>query len=265
MNLYSRDQDIINEGDLVHIVIDRKRRYIVKVSQGKILGTDKGFIKHSEIIGKPYGSTIKTSLGVKAYILKPLHHDLLHGYKRVTQVIYPKDSSLMIYLSGIGPGSRVVEAGIGTGFLATYIAHIIGDSGRLYAYDIREDFLETARRNLELAGLVHRVVFKHKDIREGIDEHGVDAVFLDMPDPWNVVEHAYNALKPSAPIIVYVPTINQVERTVLTLRRHRGFIDINAYETLYRDYVVEEGAVRPYTLMIGHTGYIVYARKILRE
>lgn len=256
---------IVREGDYIFLLIDRKRRYIVRVEKGKIFGTDKGYIKLDEVIGKPYGSTIKTSLGYKAYILKPLHHDILYGFKRVTQVIYPKDSSFMIFLSGIKPGSHVAEAGIGTGYLATYIATIIGSSGKLYAYDVRDDVLEAAKHNLEKAGLLERVVLKKKDVREGIDEKDLDAIFLDIPDPWNVVDHAYSSLKPSATLVVYVPTINQVEKTVLALKKHGGFTDICSYEILLREYQVEEGAVRPHTLMIGHTGYIVFSRKILRQ
>ncbi len=255
--------EAVKEGDIVYVVIDKKRRYIVRVESGRILGTDKGFIRHKDLIGRPYGSCIKTSLGHKAYILKPLHYDVLHGYKRVTQVIYPKDSSFIVYLAGIGPGSRVVEAGVGTGFLSTYIAHVIGSTGKLYVYEIRDDVIDVAEKNLRLAGLVDRIVFKHMDIRNGIEERDVDAVILDIPDPWNVVEHAYNSLKPCHPFIAYVPTINQVEKIVRKLKEHKGFIDIRAFETLYRDYIVEEGAVRPNTFMVGHTGYIVYARKIL--
>ncbi len=256
-------EDVIKEGSLVYLVIDRKRRYVVRVKGEGVFGTDKGFIRFSDILGKPYGSHVYTSRNVRVYMLKPLHYDYLYSYKRITQVIYPKDSSYMVYIAGIGPGSRVVEAGIGTGYLTTYLAHIVGDKGRVYCYEIREDYIEIARQNLKLSSILDRVVIKNKDIRRGIDEEDIDAVFLDIPDPWNTVKHVYKALKPSHPVIIYVPTINQVEKTVLALRRHGGFIDIRAQEIIHRDYIVEEGATRPASLMIGHTGYIVSARKIL--
>lgn len=258
-------EGIIEEGSLVLIMIDRKRRFLIKVNKDKIIGTDKGYIKHSDIIGLPYGSCIYTSQGVKAYLLKPLHHDLLYGYKRITQVIYPKDSGYMVYLSGIGPGSRVVEAGIGTGYLTTYLAHIVGKQGKVYGYEIKESYIEIVKKNLKLSGLFERVVIRHADIRKGILEENIDAIFLDIPDPWNVVEHAYKALKPSHPIVIYVPTVNQVEKVVLKLRKHGGYIDIRAQEILLRNYIIEENATRPEPFMIGHTGYIVYARKVLRH
>jgi len=258
-------EEIIEEGSPVLIVIDRKRRFLIRVCKNKIFGTDKGYIKHDDIIGLPYGSYVRTSQGVKAYLLKPLHHDYLYGYKRITQVIYPKDAGYMVYLSGIGPGSRVVEAGIGTGYLTTYLASIVGEHGRVYGYEIRKEYIEIACENLRLSGLIDRVMIRHADIREGIAERDVDAVFLDLPDPWNVVDHAYNALKSSHPIIIYVPTINQVEKSVLALRRHGGFIDIRAQEIILRNYIVEKNATRPEPFMVGHTGYIVYARKVSRD
>jgi len=254
--------EVISEGMLVYVMIDRKRKYLVKVEKGGILGTDKGYIKHDDIIGKKYGEAISTSQGYTAYLLKPLPHDYLEGFIRATQVIYPKDASLMIYLSGIQPGSIVIEAGIGSGFLTSYIARIVGDQGHVYAYEIRKEFIEVARKNLEKIGLLHRVTIKHRDIRMGIDEENVDAIFLDMPDPWNVLEHAHKALKPSRPILIYLPTANQLIKIIKALQETKGFIDINVYETILRDYIIDPEALRPRTLMVGHTGYIVFARKI---
>ncbi len=253
----------LEPGDKVLVYIDEKRRFVIVLEEDGILGTDKGYIKHSDIIGRDIGEAVYTSRGFKAYLLKPTISDYLHVFKRATQVIYPKDSSLMIYLSGIGPGSRVVEAGVGTGFLTLSLANIVGDNGRVYGYDIKKQNLEIARRNLELAGLGSRVELYHADIRSGVHQRNVDAVFLDMPDPWNALEAVYKALKPSAPILVYVPTINQVEKTVLAMRRTNCFIAVKAMETLVREYIVNKEATRPKTLMIGHTGYIIFGRKVI--
>ncbi len=252
---------MLKPGDKVLVYIDDKRRFIVELRKGSILGTDKGYIKHDDIIGREYGEVITTSRGVKAYILKPLIPDYLHAVRRVTQVIYPKDSSYMIYVSGIGPGSKVLEAGVGTGFLTISLANIVGNDGVVIGYDINPRHLEVARENLVKAGLIERVVLKVGDIRKNISETNLDAAFLDIPDPWNALKILYNALNPSAPLVVYVPTINQVEKTVLSMRKSTCFTMINAVELLLREYSVEENATRPKTLMIGHTGYIVYARK----
>jgi tRNA (adenine57-N1/adenine58-N1)-methyltransferase len=257
-------ESFLREGDVVLVYIDDKRRFIVKLTRGRILGTDKGYLSHDDIIGLPHGSVVKTSSGVSAYLFKPLRQDYIHGMARSTQIIYPKDAALMIYLSGIGCGSRVGEAGVGSGALSVAIASVICDSGRLYGYDISDSALKVARINLELAGLLHRVVLSKHDVREGLDVSPLDAFFLDIPDPWNAIKGVSSALAPSAPLLVYVPTVNQVEKTVLALRESGVFGDIHVYELLLREYSVEKDAVRPKTRMIGHTGYIIFARRTLQ-
>jgi tRNA (adenine57-N1/adenine58-N1)-methyltransferase len=256
--------NITREGESVLVYIDDKRKFTVKLERGRVLGTDKGFISHDVLIGLPYGSPVKTSTGVQAYLLKPLRQDYLYGILRSTQIIYPKDAALMIYLSGIGCGSRVGEAGVGSGALSIAIASIICDEGRLYGYDISERALEVARGNLEMAGLLHRVILSKRDVREGIDVDSLDAFFLDIPDPWNAIKTVSISLKPSSPLLAYVPTVNQVEKTVLALRGSGVFRDIHVYEVLLREYSVEKDAVRPKTRMIGHTGYIIFARRVLQ-
>jgi len=254
---------ILREGDTVLVYIDSKRKFIIKLERGKILGTDRGYVSHDDLVGLTYGSMVKTSAGVPVFLFKPLRHDYIHGIARSTQIIYPKDAALMIHLSGIGCGSRVGEAGVGSGALSIAIASIICDSGRLYGYDVSEKALEITRINLEKAGLIHRVVLSRRDVRRELDVESLDAFFLDIPDPWNAINSVSRALAPSAPLLVYVPTVNQVEKTVLALRESGVFQDIHAYEVLLREYSVEKDAVRPRTRMIGHTGYVIFARRVL--
>ena len=251
----------IDYGDKVVVCIDEKRRFLIKVRPGGILGTDKGFVKHDDIVGRRYGEYVKTSLGYKAFLYKPLLVDYQYVIARKTQIIYPKDASFMIYLAGLKPGSIVLEAGVGSGFLTLSLANFVGEKGRVYGYDINPDHLKTARSNLEKAGLLDRVVLVEGDVRKGVDLQDVDAVFYDLPDPWNALQTAYNTLKDSHPILIYLPTINQVEKTVVSIRKTGLFTDIHVYEIMLREYEVEEGATRPKTLMIGHTGYIIFARK----
>lgn len=254
--------DAISEGELILVYIDEKRKFVTRVQRGRVTGTDKGYISHDEIIGRRYGEVLETSMKTKATILKPLLIDIVERSRRATQIIYPKDAGLMIYLSGIGPGSIVGEAGVGTGALTITLASIVGDSGRVYGFDINDKALECARSNLEFAGLSNRVILEKRDIRERLDVTGLDAFFLDIPDPWNALESIYHSLKVSRPILIFVPTINQVEKTLRKLGE-MPFIDIHVYETLLREYSLNPDALRPRTRMIGHTGYVIFARKTL--
>ena len=182
---------------------------------------------------------------------------------RKTQIIYPKDIALIVLYSGIGPGSRVVEAGTGTGALTSALAHYVKPNGKVYSYEIRQEFIETAKKNIERAGLADFVELKHKDITQGIEERNVDAVILDLATPWLVVPHAHKALKPSGSFVSFSPTIDQVIKTVEALKEN-GFIGMETFECLIRGMQIERGKTRPQTLMTGHTGYITFARKASR-
>ncbi len=258
--------DVIREGDYVLIYIDERRVFMTRVERGKKFESDKGVLELEKLVGLPYGVKVALSTGVRALILKPLFYDFFIKYRRRTQVIYPKDLGFIIFLSGISSGSRVLEAGVGTGFLTTTLAHIVRPNGKVYAYEIRREFYENALRNLQMSGLLEYVDLRLGSVRNAENElEDLDAAFLDLADPWNFIETIYKVVKPSAPTIFFVPTVNQVEKIVLALRKHGGFADIHAYEIMLREYQVKENATRPRPFMIGHTGYIVFARRVLLE
>jgi len=252
------------EGEYVLLYLDQRRTYLVKVEAGKNFHTHKGFIKLDDLIGKEYGSTVESSLGVQFTVLKPLLRDYIMKSVRRTQIMYPKDIALIIVYSGIGPGSRVVEAGTGTGALTMALAHFVRPNGHVYSYEIRGEFLETAEKNIKRAGLADFVELKNKDITVGIDETDLDAVILDMATPWLVVPHAYRALKPCRTFVSFSPTIDQTVKTVEALKEN-NFIDIETVECLVRGIQTEKGKTRPQTLMTAHTGYITFARKALNH
>ena len=253
----------ITEGDYILLYISQRKTYLVKVEAGKSFHTHKGFIKFDDLIGKEYGSTILSSLNVEFTVLKPLLRDYIMKCVRKTQITYPKDIALIVIFSGIGPRSRVVEAGTGAGALTTALAHFVKPGGRIYSYEIREEFLKTAEKNLKRAGLIDFVELKNKDVTAGIDEGDVDAVILDLATPWLVVSHAYTALKPCGTIVSFSPTIDQVVKTAEALKEN-GFVDMETVECLMRGMQIERGKTRPQTLMTAHTGYITFARKAIK-
>ena len=252
------------EGDYILLYLSQRKTYLVKVEAGKSFHTHKGFIKYDDLLGKEYGSMISSSLGVEFVALKPLLRDFIMKSVRKTQITYPKDIALIVMFSGIGPGSRVVEAGTGTGALTTALAHFVKPKGKVYSYEIRGEFLETAEKNLKRACVIDFVELKNKDIIAGIDESDVDAVILDLATPWLIIPHAYTALKPCGTVVSFSPTIDQVVKTVEALKEN-GFIDIETVECLVRGMQVERGKTRPQTLMTGHTGYVTFARKATKH
>jgi len=256
------NQSIINEGDHTLLYLNRKRTYLVKVEKGKSFHTHKGFIQLDNLIGKQYGTSTTSNTGTEFIALKPQLRDYIFKSQRKTQITYPKDVALIVMFSGIGPGSQVVEAGTGTGALTSALAHYIKPNGQVFSYEIRPEFIETAQKNLQRAGLTDYVSLKNKDITAGIDETNVDAVVLDMATPWLVVSQAYNALKGSGTLVSFSPTIDQVVKTGAALEKNE-FVDTETIECIMRRLQIEPGKTRPETLMTGHTGYITFARKAL--
>ena len=254
----------ISDGDNVLIYLDARRTYMIKMQAGQTFHTHKGYIKLDEVIGKEYGEPIKSSLGVYFATLKPALTDYIMKSSRNTQIIYPKDAALIVMFSGIGPGSRVVESGTGTGSLTTALAHYVGSAGKVYTYELRPEFQKNARKNLERSKLIDCVEMKSGDVTvTGYDERDVDAVILDLAVPWLVVPHAFEALRPSGIIVSFSPTIDQVVKTTESLKEN-GFVFIETVECLMRTMQVERGKTRPNTMMTGHTGYITHARKIMK-
>ena len=254
----------IREGDYILLYLGWRKTYLVKAEKGKTFHTHRGFIKFDDLIEKEYGYRVLSNLGTEFTALKPLLRDYIMKCVRKTQITYPKDIALIVMFSGIGPGSRIVEAGTGTGALTTALAHYVKPEGRVYSYEIREEFLKNAEKNLKRAGLTDFVKLKNKDVVVGIDESDVDAVILDLATPWLVAPHAYTALKPCGTIVSFSPTIDQVVKTVEALKEN-SFIDIETVECLMRRMQTERGKTRPQTLMTGHTGYITFARKAIRS
>ena len=252
----------IAEGDYVLIYLDSRRTYMIKVEAGKTFHTHKGYLKLDELIGKEYGEPIKSSLGIFFTTLKPALTDYIMKSSRNTQITYPKDAALIVMFSGIGPGSRVVESGTGTGALTTALAHYVGSTGKVYTYELRSEFQKNAAKNLQRSKLIDNVEMKSGDVTMGIEERELDAVILDLATPWLVIPHAYAALKPSGIIVSFSPTIDQVVKTTEALREN-NFVFIETVECIMRAMQVERGKTRPQTLMTGHTGYITHGRKIL--
>jgi len=251
----------VDKNETVVLIEDSNRRYFVNTS-GK---TDKikgiGVFDPAILIGKRIGSNIEIG-DKKFYIFKPSLSDKLQGLKRKAQIILPKDIAHIILNCSIEPGHTVLEAGIGSGSLTTALATAVAPNGRVISYDNREDFIKHAIKNLKQSGLNDYVSTKNKDITKGIDEKNLDAIILDIPNPWDVIGHAWNSLKTGGYLCCYSPLISQVEKAVKEIKKY-GFIEVKTIENIQREMVVSERGTRPSFNMLGHTGYLTFARKVL--
>ena len=257
--------DLIKEGDDVLLYLDLKRSYILKIdAKQQRFHTHKGFIDLSELRGKHYGERIDSSTGFSFYVLKPTIYDYVLRFARHTQILYLKDMSILISHTGIGPGKRVVEAGTGSGALTAMLAYFVRPEGVVYSYEARQEFLEKATKNLERVHLANYVNFINKDVTEGIEQKEADSVILDLATPWLVIPHAHQALRGGGTFASFSPTIDQVMKSVEALK-NEGFVKIETLECIVRRINVEPGKTRPETLMIGHTGYLTFARKVDKE
>ncbi|HSF82216.1 MAG TPA: methyltransferase domain-containing protein, partial [Anaerolineales bacterium] len=163
---------------------------------------------------------------------------------------------------GIGPGTTVIEAGTGSGALTTAFAWAVGTQGRVYSYEIRQDIQNLAQKNLDRLGLLPRVELKLKDVSEGFDEKNVDVVFLDLPNPYDYIPQAKEALMPGGFFGALLPTVNQVERLLQALHLNKfAFVDV--CELMLRFYKPNPIRLRPTDRMVAHTGYLIFARKII--
>jgi len=256
----SHEPERIKEGDKILLFWDQRRQWLLDVDKDRQFHTHKGIVKLGEAIGRRYGDKVQSSLGLVFLILRPTTYDFLGHVARPTQIMYPKDIGLVLLKLGLCSGKTVIESGTGSGAMTLAMANAVMPDGHVYSYEIRSIFLESARRTLKRTGLEKYVTLEHRDAKEGFEEREVDAALIDLGEPWAVIPHAWEALRGGAPIGSFSPTMNQVERTVVSMRGR--FANIQSLECFLREIRAEEGKTRPATVMTGHTGYLTFANKI---
>jgi len=247
--------------DTVVLIENSNKRYLLLI-QNK---TDKfkgiGVFNPTVLVGKQYGEECEIG-SKKFWILRPSLQDKLLGMKRHAQIILPRDAAQIIMNCSITSGQIVLEAGIGSGSLTMALANAVAPNGKVISYDNRKEFINYAMKNLKLGNLDGYVTTKFKDITKGIDEKELDVVIFDIPNPWEAVAHAWYALKAGGYFCSYSPLISQVEKTVKEIKKHK-FIDLKTFENIQREMIVSDYGTRPSFEMLGHTGYLTFARKVL--
>lgn len=249
----------IQAGERILLVDSKDRHYLVTMVPGTSFHTHAGIVAHDDIIGFDEGRMIKGSTDRSFLILRPTLADVVVKMPRGAQVIYPKDLGAILIAADIGPGMRVLEAGVGSGALSMTLVRA---GASVIGYEIREDFAERATENVHaMLGTDVDYRIEIRDVTEGIEEVALDRIILDMPEPWNVVEHAHTALRPGGIFLSYLPTINQTAQLRGALNRY-GFGLAETVEILRRSWHIEDRSVRPDHRMVAHTGFLTTARRI---
>lgn len=254
----------LRPGDLVQLTDTKGRMHTIELVEGKEFHTHRGVLAHDDLIGKPEGSVV-TSVGGTAYVaFRPLLSDFVLSMPRGATVVYPKDAAQIVALADVFPGARVIEAGAGSGALTCSLLRAVGEEGLVSSYEKREDFAEIAARNVErfFGGTHPAWRLTLGDVAEKCTDEDMDRAVLDMLAPWDVLDTVAGALAPGGVICCYVATTTQLSKTVEALREHGGFTEPLAWESLVRTWHVEGLAVRPDHRMIGHTGFLVTARRM---
>lgn len=250
-------------GDQVQLTDPKGRQHRLVLVAGKSFHTHRGSVAHDDIIGRPEGSVV-TSAGGTGYIaVRPLLADYTVSMARGAAVVYPKDAAQIVGLADIFPGARVVEAGAGSGALSCWLIRAVGEAGAVTSFERRADFAEIAAANV--AGFFGGRPAAWRLIVGDLDPAGlrdVDRVVLDMVAPWEEVSAAAAMLIPGGVLCCYVATTTQLARTVTALRDQGCFAEPAAWETLQRGWHVDGLAVRPEHRMVGHTGFLVTARRL---
>jgi tRNA (adenine57-N1/adenine58-N1)-methyltransferase catalytic subunit len=250
-------------GDQVQLTDPKGRQHRLVLSPGRSFHTHRGALAHDDLIGKPEGSLVISAGGTPYLAFRPLLADYSLSMERGAAVVYPKDAAQIVGLADIFPSARVVEAGAGSGALTCWLLRAVGERGSVTSFERRSDFAETAAANVErYFGGAHpawRLVVGELD-PAGITD--ADRVVLDMLAPWDELPAAAAMLIPGGLVCCYVATTTQLARTVTVLRDQGNFAEPAAWETLQRGWHVDGLAVRPEHRMIGHTGFLVTARRL---
>lgn len=261
---------MLKEGDLICLLDNKKRKYIISLKKDGIFEFHKGKISHNDILKKDFGDKITSSLGEELIILKPtLISFILKKMKRISQIIYPKDVGQILILGDIHPGLKILECGTGSGALTCYLIRVICENGKLISIDERKEMIKTAEENIKNFYQKNIEEIKNLELRiqnlKDVEDKDFDRIILDLPNPWDYLFKIKEILKPGGILICWLPTVLQIYNLLEEIEKkfNEDFKLEGVYETLQREWQKSDKALRPKDKMIAHTGFsvIIYRLK----
>ena len=259
-----RNRGFFVAGDRGQLTDQKGKIYSITITPGKEWHTHKGWIVHDDLIGLPEGSVVSTSAGLKFTAFIPLLTDYVLSMPRGATIVYPKDSAMIVGFADIFPGARVLEAGVGSGALTLSLLRAVGANGHVHSVERREEFAENAKSNIEnyFGGAPANWSLDIGSVQEKEFSEDFDRVILDMLAPWECVELAAKVLRPGGVFMAYVATTTQLSATAEALKSDGHFTEPESFESMVRGWHHEGLAVRPQQRMIGHTGFLIFARRM---
>ena len=251
-------------GDVVQLTDIKKHHHTITLYPGANFHTHHGAVAHDDLIGRTEGVVVTSTGGAGYLALRPILEDYVLSMGRSAAIVYPKDAFAIVGLAGMGPGSRVLEAGVGSGALTCFLLNAVGPSGQVYSYETRPEFADVARRNVVkwFGRTPDEWTLTPQPLPERPEPDDLDAVVLDMLAPWECVAAAARSLAPGGRLVAYVATTTQMSRFVETLRADGRWTEPRATETLLRTWHLEGLAVRPDHQMNGHTAFLIVCRRL---
>lgn len=254
--------ELIKQNSPVLFFFNQSKKWLAKVSRKELLHTHIGIIKHADAIGKEYGSKLITNKDKYVYLLKPTMYDYIMKIQHGTQIVYPKDLGYIVARAGIQNNQKIVEIGTGSASLTSFVASIVKPRGHIYTFDVNENFMKIAAKNLKKCGMEKYVTQENLDIKtvKKVPITDADVAIIDLGDPWTVIPQVRQMLKGSGAVFAICPTMNQLEKLTMSLVENE-FTDIESTEHILRTIEAREGKTRHSFQGIGHTTYLCFARK----
>jgi tRNA (adenine57-N1/adenine58-N1)-methyltransferase len=255
-------------GDRVQLTGPKGRLNTITLEAGGTFHTHRGILDHDVVIGQPDGSIVASTNGIEYLALRPTLTDFVMSMPRGAAIIYPKDAAQILGVADVFPGATVVEAGVGSGALSLWLLRAIGPEGTLHSFERRQEFADIAEANATafLGATPSNWTITVGDLVEAlptaVPSGSTDRVILDMLAPWECVDAAAEALTPGGILLCYIATVTQLSRVAEAIRGTASFTAPESSETMLRTWHVEGLAVRPDHRMIGHTGFLISARRL---
>jgi len=251
-------------GDRVQLTDAKGKLHTITLKPGGEFHTHKGWLIHDQIVGMPQGSVVETTAGLKFLAFKPLYGDYVLSMPRGATIVYPKDAALIVGFADIAPGLRVLEAGVGSGALTIALLRAVSPTGQVDSFERREEFAQIATRNVTeyFNGKPENWSLTLGSLQDKATDEKYDRMVLDMLAPWECVQLADDVLHPGGVLLAYVATTTQLSAMAEAIKECGRFTEPESSESLVRQWHHEGLAVRPVHRMIGHTGFLIQARRL---